>query len=141
MSNLPHPVDLHVGKRLRLIRQVRGITQQKLADRVGVTFQQIQKYEKGTNRIGASRLFEFSRALDVGVSFFFDGLEETPAQRLADGGRGHFQDSVFTSKEIYDIAQAFERIENPALRRKIVELIQVTAEDCSAGGKSPDGDD
>lgn len=134
MSNLPHPVDLHVGKRLRLIRQVRGITQQKLADQVGVTFQQIQKYEKGTNRIGASRLFEFSRALDVSVSFFFDGLEEAPQQRLADGGGERFQGSVFTSKDIYDIAKAFERIENPALRRKIVELIQMTADDLSARG-------
>ncbi len=133
---MPHPVDLHVGKRLRLIRQVRGTTQQKLAEQVGVTFQQIQKYEKGTNRIGASRLFEFSRALDVSVSFFFDGLETEPARGLADGAGRDYQGSVFTSKEIYDIAQAFEHIENPALRRKIVELAQAMAEDGAA--RAPD---
>src|SRR5512147_1895392 len=73
---VPNPVDIHVGSRVRLRRTLLGLSQEKLGEAVGLTFQQIQKYERGANRIGASRLFEFSRILDVPVSFFFDDMAE-----------------------------------------------------------------
>src|SRR5512147_126443 len=73
---VPNPVDIHVGSRVRLRRTLLGLSQEKLGEAVGLTFQQIQKYERGANRIGASRLFEFSRILDVPVSFFFDDMSE-----------------------------------------------------------------
>src|SRR5512134_3543115 len=73
---VPNPVDIHVGSRVRLRRTLLGLSQEKLGEAVGLTFQQIQKYERGANRIGASRLFEFSRILDVPVSFFFDDMNE-----------------------------------------------------------------
>lgn len=86
----PHPVDVHVGTRVRLRRTMLGISQEKLGEAVGLTFQQIQKYERGANRIGSSRLFEFSRVLDVPVSFFFDDmppeLKGAKAEDLVPGG-------------------------------------------------------
>lgn len=72
----PNPIDVHVGSRVRLRRTLLGLSQERLGEAVGLTFQQIQKYERGANRIGASRLFEFSRILDVPVSFFFDDMSE-----------------------------------------------------------------
>src|SRR5512144_1355925 len=78
---VPNPVDIHVGSRVRLRRTLLGLSQEKLGEAVGLTFQQIQKYERGANRIGASRLFEFSRILDVPVSFFFEDM----AERLQEG--------------------------------------------------------
>ncbi len=74
-GNTPHPVDIHVGARIRLRRTLLGMSQEKLGDAVGLTFQQIQKYEKGTNRVSASRLYQFGQTLNVPVSFFFDGLD------------------------------------------------------------------
>ena len=76
-SDGPNPVDVHVGTRVRLRRTLLGMTQAKLSRAIGLTFQQVQKYERGTNRIGASRLYELSQVLDVPVSFFFDGLDFT----------------------------------------------------------------
>jgi len=76
----PSPVDIHVGSRVRLQRTLLGLSQEKLGEAVGLTFQQIQKYERGANRIGASRLHEFSQILDVPVSFFFDGLDKLSAK-------------------------------------------------------------
>src|SRR5512134_3751494 len=80
---VPNPVDIHVGSRVRLRRTLLGLSQEKLGEAVGLTFQQIQKYERGANRIGASRLFEFSRILDVPVSFFFDDMDDRA--RVAQG--------------------------------------------------------
>src|SRR5271155_125722 len=91
-SDRPHPIDVHVGSRVRLRRNMLGLSQEKLGEAIGLTFQQVQKYERGANRIGASRLMELSRVLDVPVSFFFDetdpvrapaipvGFEETPQE-------------------------------------------------------------
>lgn len=76
MKAIAHPVDIHVGKRIRYRRSITGITQQNLADRVGIKFQQIQKYETGTNRVSASRLWDIANALDVPVSFFFEGYSD-----------------------------------------------------------------
>src|ERR1700759_1086976 len=77
----PNPVDVHVGSRVRLRRTLLGMSQEKLGEAIGLTFQQVQKYERGANRIGASRLFDLSRVLDVPVSFFFDDMTNDPAGR------------------------------------------------------------
>src|ERR1700748_3815102 len=77
----PNPVDVHVGSRVRLRRTLLGMSQEKLGEAIGLTFQQVQKYERGANRIGASRLFDLSRVLDVPVSFFFDEMSENAAHQ------------------------------------------------------------
>ena len=78
--DIPHPVDVHVGTRVRLRRTLLGMSQEKLGEAIGLTFQQVQKYERGTNRIGASRLYELSRVLDVPVGFFFEEIDPAPAR-------------------------------------------------------------
>src|SRR3954470_24288824 len=83
-----HPVDVHVGARMRQRRTLLGMSQEKLGTAVGLTFQQIQKYERGANRISSSRLYEFARVLDVPVSYFFDEMPTTALSRRSSGGRG-----------------------------------------------------
>ncbi len=78
-DNTPHPIDTHVGGRVRMRRKLLGVSQEKLADSLGLTFQQIQKYERGSNRISASKLYEIGKALDAPVSFFFEGLDQAEA--------------------------------------------------------------
>ena len=112
----PNPIDVHVGNRVRLQRMLIGISQEKLGERLGLTFQQVQKYEKGINRIGASRLFEFSKVLDVPVSYFF---EEMPANVLVGrvgGGRGR--------KSLAEPASPFEEEKDPMIKRETLELVR-----------------
>jgi transcriptional regulator with XRE-family HTH domain len=121
-----NPIDLHVGKRLRQRRRLLGLTQQKLADEVNIRFQQIQKYESGANRISASRLWSLSRALDVPVAFFFDGLEGEMDGHAHHGANGHDHDDkapadVFSNKETIDLVRAFYNLgEEP--RRRLLDL-------------------
>ncbi len=88
MASKPNPIDIHVGKRLRLRRTLLGMSQERLGELLGLTFQQVQKYERGANRIGSSRLFELGQILDVPVSFFFDDLPDEAAGRPATPARG-----------------------------------------------------
>src|SRR5271154_3437980 len=81
LSGKPNPIDVHVGNRVRLRRTLLGMSQEKLGEAIGLTFQQVQKYERGANRIGASRLFDLSRVLDVPVSFFFDDMSDDVSRR------------------------------------------------------------
>lgn len=124
----PNAVDVHVGSRIRLRRTLMGMSQTALADSVGLTFQQIQKYEKGGNRVSASRLWQFSQVLDVPVSFFFDDM---PVEVLAE--RGHpgatpsgESDStgVMTRRETLELVRAYYRIQNEPVRRRIYELFK-----------------
>ena len=111
-----HPVDVHVGARVRQRRTLLGMSQEKLGAAVGLTFQQIQKYERGANRVGASRLFEFSKVLDVPVSYFF---EEMPANVLVGrvgGGRGR--------KSLAEPASPFEEEKDPMIKRETLELVR-----------------
>lgn len=114
-----HPVDAHVGQRVRQRRWMVGMTQQQLASSVGIRFQQIQKYETGTNRISASRLWDIAAALDVPVSFFFEGLgcEDTP---LAAADRGN----LMTDKEALDLVRAYYAIPETQ-RRRLFDLARV----------------
>ena len=117
---ISNPVDVHVGQRLRLRRTLLGMSQEKLGDAVGLTFQQIQKYERGTNRVGASRLWEFTQALQVSVDYFFDGYEndrggkEIPAPDM----------TFFDNKERQTLIQFYHRIPDAELRKTIVGLIR-----------------
>lgn len=123
-KTMANPIDHHVGKRLRQRRRVLGLTQQKLADDVSIRFQQIQKYESGANRVSASRLWALAKALDVPVSYFFEGLEGD-AQTAAETGHmnGHHKApaDVFSSKETIDLVRAFYNLEEEP-RRRLLEL-------------------
>lgn len=119
---MTHPVDEHVGKRIRQRRWLLGVTQQQLAERVGIKFQQIQKYETGANRVSASRLWDIADALDVPVTFFFDGL---PARDRDDAGQREDRvDTLFDDKEALDLVRSYYAIpENQ--RRRLFELARV----------------
>jgi transcriptional regulator with XRE-family HTH domain len=126
---VPNPVDVHVGSRVRLRRTLLGLSQEKLGEAVGLTFQQIQKYERGANRIGASRLFEFSRILDVPVSFFFDDMSERVLAgdgQLAPGMSDQPQQSLdpdpLTRRETLELVRAYYRIGDPQVRKRLFEL-------------------
>lgn len=112
----PHTVDVHVGARMRQRRSLLGMSQTKLGDAVGLTFQQIQKYESGSNRMGSSRLFEFARVLDVPVSYFFD---EVPANALS--GRPI---SGRARKGFGEAGTPFEHEKDPLIKRETLELVR-----------------
>ncbi len=115
---MKHPVDVHVGKRIRQRRWMLGMTQQQLAEAVGIKFQQIQKYETGTNRVSASRLWDVAGALDVPISFFFEGLD------TQDAGDPDTTDGLFENREAMHLVRAYYAIpENQ--RRRLVDLARV----------------
>ncbi|MFN3938592.1 MAG: helix-turn-helix domain-containing protein [Gemmobacter sp.] len=116
---MKHPVDAHVGKRIRHRRWMLGMTQQQLADRVGIKFQQIQKYETGMNRVSASRLFDIAQVMDVPVSFFFDGLEAAAQEETAT--------DLLGDKEALDLIRAYYAIPE-AQRRRLFDLARVLSE-------------
>lgn len=127
---MPHQVDLHVGQRLRQRRCLLGMTQQKLADAVGIKFQQIQKYESGANRISASRLWVIAQALDVPVSHFFEGL--SPEERSLHEGaprseRDGIAPEVFEQKETIDLIRAYYNLKE-APRRRLLDLAKTLAD-------------
>ena len=120
---MKHPVDVHVGQRLRHRRWLLDLTQQQLAGSVGVQFQQIQKYESGANRISASRMWDLAQALDVPVNFFFEGLEKSSNQSLLNGSANPepLSPSVLDSKETIDLVRAYYGLdENP--RKHLLEF-------------------
>ena len=127
----PNPIDKHVGSRVRMRRMMLSMSQEKLGDALGLTFQQVQKYEKGTNRICASRLQQIAHILQVPVSFFFEGAPTSPGQ----GGIGgmseapspaYVSDFLATSDGL-SLTKSFMRIKNSKLRRKIVDLVEQIA--------------
>lgn len=127
----PNPVDVHVGSRVRLRRTMLGMSQEKLGEAIWLTFQQVQKYERGANRIGASRLFELSRVLDVPVSFFFDDMPSETAQR---SGRSHAAEDgapleldPMAKRETLELVRAYYRIAESGVRKKVFELTKALA--------------
>jgi len=125
----PNPTDVHVGTRIRLRRNLLGMSQEKLGDALGITFQQIQKYEKGTNRVGASRLQAMASVLGVPVSFFFeDGPSSNAAQAgFAEGDQAPYGVEAAGSAEGLQLHRAFLRISDPKVRRRLVELVKALA--------------
>lgn len=126
-----NPIDVHVGSRVRLRRMLLGMSQEKLGEQLGLTFQQIQKYEKGVNRIGASRLFEMARVLGVQVQFFYDELSG-PASGMLDPGENYVPE-VLATREGLELNKAFARISDPRVRRSIVELVRSLASEEDRG--------
>ncbi|WP_185961449.1 helix-turn-helix domain-containing protein [Telmatospirillum sp. J64-1] len=132
-SGKPNPIDVHVGSRVRLRRTLLGMSQEKLGEAIGLTFQQVQKYERGANRIGASRLFDLSRVLDVPVSFFFDDMSDEVSQqspRLISGLAEEpepFEADPMTKRETLELVRAYYRITDPQVRRRVFDLAKALA--------------
>ena len=126
----PNPIDIHVGSRVRLRRMMLGMSQEKLGESLGITFQQIQKYEKGTNRIGASRLQHIARVLSVPVSFFFEDAPGAPADQpsgMVEPKSTHYVVDFLSSAEGLQLNKAFIRIKDSKLRRRIIDLVRALA--------------
>ncbi len=130
-GDAPSPVDIHVGSRMKQRRVMMGLSQDKLAKEVGLTFQQIQKYEKGTNRIGASRLHDFSQALDVPVSFFFDelsaGVSAIPVGGFGETPQDPFEMDPMSRRETVELVRAYSRITDPLVRKRIGDMVKAVA--------------
>lgn len=120
----PNPIDRHVGLRIRMRRKELSVSQERLAEAVGLTFQQIQKYERAANRVSASKLWELARALNTSIAYFYEGL---PEMELAGAPRQGIQDFLLTPEGL-ELAASFPRIHHPRLRRKLVELIRTLGE-------------
>ncbi len=139
MPSVPNPIDVHVGRRLRLRRTLLGMSQEKLGDAVRLTFQQIQKYERGVNRIGSSRLYQLSQILDVPVSFFFDDmppLDESAMLGLSEGSPTPFEPDPMAKRETLELVRAYYRINDPAARKRLFELTKAIANVSSKSGKT-----
>ena len=125
----PNPTDVYVGTRVRMRRKMLGLSQEKLGEKLGITFQQIQKYEKGTNRVGASRLQDMASAMDVPVSYFFpDTSSSQAAPGMQEDGAAFMMDFMSTAEGL-ELSRAFVRIRSTKVRRKVVELVRALGED------------
>jgi transcriptional regulator with XRE-family HTH domain len=132
----PKPIDVHVGSRVRLRRTLLGMSQEKVGVALGLTFQQVQKYERGVNRIGASRLFDLARVLDVPIGFFFDDMPDsvgglgsslrTRITGFAETQEG-FEDDTVHKRETLELVRAYHRITEPAVRKRVFDLIKSLA--------------
>lgn len=119
-KNSPHPVDLHVGRRLRQQRTLLGMSQTAIAEAAGITFQQVQKYENGSNRVSASMMWKFAKALQVSVASFFEGLPDEPAKR-------QFVKDPMASTEVLTLAKHYIAVKKPAARQAIRDLAKSLA--------------
>jgi transcriptional regulator with XRE-family HTH domain len=149
MASKPNPIDVHVGRRLRLRRTLLGMSQERLGELLGLTFQQVQKYERGVNRIGSSRLFELGQILDVPVSFFFDDLPAGVGVPSSHGyaAPGLAEDNAafehedeglpLDKRETLELVRAYYRIGDPAVRKRLFELAKALA-NLDGGGRSFD---
>jgi len=139
MASKPNPVDVHVGSRIRLRRTLLGMSQEKLGKAIGLTFQQVQKYERGTNRVGSSRLYQLAKVLNVPVSFFFDDLPAEiagPAPGFAEPA-ADFDPNPLTKRETLELVRAYHRIPDRAVRRRVFDLVKALGAE-SRGDDSSD---
>ena len=131
----PNPVDVHVGLQVRLRRKELKISQEKLAETLGLTFQQVQKYERGANRISASKLYEIARTLRVPMAWFFEGLSD-PAEGREEGDvppeTASFAHNFLLTQEGIDLANLFPKVQQRRVRRRLVDLVRSLAEDDEA---------
>ncbi len=125
----PHEIDRHVGDRVRMRRKMQGMTQEKLGDALGLTFQQVQKYEKGTNRIGASRLQHIASIQQVPLSFFFEGAPGSSLSVLEEAPSSAYVSDFYATSDGLALTKAYMRIQNAKLRRSIVDLVKQIAGD------------
>lgn len=122
----PDPVDVYVGGRIRMRRNFLGFSQEKLADQLGITFQQVQKYENGSNRVGSSRLYAISKVLGAPIAFFFDGYNAEGLIGQVAEDKAQVEDYL-NSKETVDLLRAYYAIEDKAVRRKVFEMLKSLA--------------
>src|SRR5262245_40903138 len=128
-KGFPNPIDVHVGARIRQRRTLLGMSQEKLGEAIGLTFQQVQKYERGANRVGSSRLFDLARVLDVPVSYFFEDMSAGTASKSPSRLRGlaepkpePFEPDPLAKRETLELVRAYYRIPDPAVRKRMFEL-------------------
>ncbi len=156
-DNEPNPVDVHVGNRIRLRRTILHITQQQMAEMLGLTFQQIQKYEKGMNRVGASRLWDISRVLEVPMGFFFEDMDEEVAKNSPrmlnkdqserdfyfEEDRRTFDDDPMKRRETLELVRAYYKIPNRSIARNLFNLlVALSKSNCNlACPEKDEGDD
>lgn len=126
MQKKSTPIDQHVGSRIRLRRVAVGMTQDKLGECLGVTFQQVQKYEKGVNRVGASRLQKISEVLNVSISFFFEGAPGAIDQHVETQEVSSLSQAL-SSKQFLSLANSFSAIQDPKIRQRVVDLVEALA--------------
>ena len=134
LDRSPNPVDRHVGLRIRLRRKELGVSQEKLADSIGLTFQQVQKYERAANRVSASKLWEMARALKTSIAYFYEGLGEPGAAEAASAaGERRAVHEFLLTPEGMELAAAFPRIRQARVRRRILDLARALAEEPEDG--------
>jgi transcriptional regulator with XRE-family HTH domain len=135
-KGFPNPIDVHVGQRIRQRRALLGMSQEKVAEALGLTFQQVQKYERGTNRVGSSRLFDLARILDVTISHFFKEMEAGVAEKSPSRLMGVTESKMRTyasepdplaKRETIDLVRAYYQIGDPRVRKRIYELTKAVA--------------
>jgi len=133
-KGFPNPIDVHVGSRIRLRRTLLGLSQEKLGEAIGLTFQQVQKYERGANRVGSSRLFDLSRVLDVPIAYFFDEMpdniqDKSPSRLmgLAHPPTVEYEPDPMARRETLELVRAYYRISEPAVRKRLFDLIKSIA--------------
>ena len=128
MPSKPDPVDIHVGGRVRLRRMLIGMSQEKLGQGIGLTFQKIQKYERDANRIGSSRLFRLSQVLDVPVSFFFDDMHSAiSGVGVGEGGQSPFEADYFQRRESQELLRYYYRIGDALVHKRVLGLVKAVA--------------
>jgi transcriptional regulator with XRE-family HTH domain len=125
-SRLPNPVDLHVGARIRLRRRMQSVSQEKLADALGLTFQQVQKYERGANRVSASKLYEIAAALQAPIAYFFDGLADPAGEGHAPSAESTVHSFLMTSEGL-ELARLFPSVPRGPVRRRVLDLSRALA--------------
>lgn len=137
-----NPIDIHVGARMRMRRIMLGLSQQALAGQLGLTFQQIQKYERGTNRMGASRLWDLSHVLDAPITFFFEDMPEEVASNSPRARAGIANAPVpevsqetdpMAKRETLELARAYYKIKDPVVRKRVFDLVKAQAKACDCG--------
>ncbi len=135
-DHTPNPVDLHVGLRIRLRRRELGVSQERLADSIGLTFQQVQKYERAANRVSASKLWEMARALKTSISYFFDGLGDPSRNDPGEPDSAPPAHAFLLTPEGLELAAAFPKIKKARVRRRILDLVRAMVDEEDEEGES-----
>jgi transcriptional regulator with XRE-family HTH domain len=136
-KGFPNPIDVHVGQRIRQRRTLLGMSQEKLAEAIGLTFQQVQKYERGANRVGSSRLFDLARVLEVPIAYFFEDMEasvanKSPSRLMGVAETRHqpvysIDDDPLSRRETLELVRAYYRIDEVQVRKRVFELTKALA--------------
>ncbi len=138
----PNPIDVHVGSRIRLRRAILGLSQEKLAEELGITFQQVQKYERGLNRVGASRLWHLARVLGVSVNFFYDNFDEDTQEKMsvfssptmlsfAEDPAPIYERDILSRKDVLELVRHYIRINDPKIAKNVLDLVKSISSESS----------